>query len=89
MWSSDSVIGWCCDEKTLNVAWFKGLKTERRMNHLIIVVDSHDVPLGETGKMPQPHLEHSLGVSQVQEVLNPTGLDNFKRYCVELTFYNC
>ena len=59
------------------------------MNHLIIVVDSHDVPLGETGKMPQPHLEHSLGVSQVQEVLNPTGLDNFKRYCVELTFYNC
>ena len=89
MWSSDSVIGWCRDEKTINVAWFKGLRTERRMNHLVIVVDSHDVPLGETGKVPQPHLENSLGVGQVQEVLNPTGLDHFRGYCVELTFYNC
>ena len=89
MWSSDYVIGWCRDEKTINIAWFKGLRTERRMNHLVIVVDSHDVPLGETGKVPQPHLENSLGVGQVQEVLNPTGLDNYKGNCVELTFYNC
>ena len=89
MWSSDSVIGWCRDEKTINVAWFKGLRTERRMSHLVIVVDSHDVPLGETGKVPQPHLENSLGVGQVQEVLNPAGLDNYKGYCAELTFYNC
>ena len=89
MWSSSSVIGWCCDEKTINVAWFEGSRTEKRMNHLIIVVDSHDVPLGETGKVPQPHLEYSLGVGQIQEVLNPAGLDNLKGYCVELTFYNC
>lgn len=73
----------------MNVAWFTGLKTERRMNHLVIVVDSHDVPLGETGKVPQPHLENSLGVGQVQEVLNPARLDNFEGFCVELTFYNC
>ena len=59
------------------------------MNHLVIVVDSHDVPLGETGKVPQPHLEHSLGVGQVEEVLNPAGLYHFKRNCVELIFFNC
>ena len=35
---------------------------------LIVVVDGHDVPLGQAGKVPQPHLQHGLGVGQVKEI---------------------